>query len=197
MEGFGINAQRDQWQLGPLRDWQRLLKASFQAFVHACHRLLHHLQGRSGGADQRVPGLEWSGDQLLKALHHPMGAEGMGDACEGKAVRCTFGSQPAPVVQPWIGQMQTSAVGNQLRIQICLHLYLDARLKYWLQQGFQCRYAFPAAHEHSELVALLERGSQALGEAAAGHTASHYLMGAGVESIDGQQQAGQTRRGHA
>ena len=76
-------------------------------------------------------------------------------------------------------------------------LYLDARLKYWLQQGFQCRYAFPAAHEHSELVALLERGSQALGEAAAGHTASHYLMGAGVESIDGQQQAGQTRRGHA
>ena len=46
------------------------------------------------------------------------------------------------MVQPLIGQMEISAVGNQLRIQICLHLYLYARLKHWLQQGFQFRYAF-------------------------------------------------------
>ena len=48
VEGFGINAQRDQWQLGVLRGWQSLLEASFQAFVHAGHCLLHHVEGQIG-----------------------------------------------------------------------------------------------------------------------------------------------------
>ena len=41
-----------------------------------------------------------------------MGAKGMGDAGEREAARNAVGPQPAPVVQPWIGEVQASAFGD-------------------------------------------------------------------------------------
>ena len=41
---------------GDLWGWKGLLEAPFQAFVHAGHRCLHYMEGRSGGADEGVPG---------------------------------------------------------------------------------------------------------------------------------------------
>ena len=71
-----------------------------------------------------------------------------------KRLEVPSGTQPAPVVQTWIGKVQASAVRDQCRIEIRLHLYLGARLKYGLQQGLQRRHAFPAACENAELVRL-------------------------------------------
>ena len=66
--------------------------------MHAVHCFLHHLQGRPGGADQSIPGFQRGCDQLLQALHHSMGAEGMGDAGEREVAGSAVCPQPAPVV---------------------------------------------------------------------------------------------------
>ena len=67
----------------------------------------------------------------------------------------------------------------------------------WLQEGLQCWDGRTAPSEQGELVAWLQRSCQALGEAASCYSASHHLTGAGVEGIDGQQQAGQASTAHA
>ena len=69
-----------------------------------------------------------------------MGAEGMGDSGEREAAGSAVGSQPAPVMQSWIGEVQASALGDKHRIEIRLQLYLGA----WLLAPVAAGLAAPA-----------------------------------------------------
>ena len=51
-----------------------------------------------------------------------MRAEGMCYSGEREAAGSAVGTQPAPVVQPRIGEVQASALGDQRRIEICVQL---------------------------------------------------------------------------
>ena len=127
-----------------------------------------------------------------------MGAEGMGDPGEREAAGSAVGSQPAPVVQPWIGKVQASALWRSApdRDPHAAGSGLPASVP--VAAGFAALVGPSRLPVNTaELVARLERSGQALGKAAAGHPATHHLMGAGVEGIDGQQQAGQARGAHA
>ena len=83
--------------------------------------------------------------------------------------------------------MQATALCDQRGIEIRVKLNVGFRFQGWLQ-GLQC---WDGRTAPSEQVSLSPgwRSCQALGEAASCYSASH--QGAGVEGIDGQQQAGQ------
>ena len=121
----------------------------------------------------------------------------MGDTGERKAAGSAVGPQPAPVVESRIGEMQATALCDQRGIEIRVKLNVGFRFQGWLQEGLQCWDGRTAPSEQGELVAWLQRSCQALGEAASCYSASHHLTGAGVEGIDGQQQAGQASTAHA
>ena len=109
-----------EWNNRQLHHRSRLLaQAAGQVIAVAVKQLLDRVAHRARSADDGVPTLQGREQRLPKLIHWPGAGDGMGDPTEAVATLTEGAARPGEPLYSWVGQKDTSDVGEGLMIGLC------------------------------------------------------------------------------